>query len=83
MSYKSPDAAVSALCNVLPTGPFNKAALDALVTRALETTPSSSSAELRRAKWELALKTNIFDLAVGLLLQWRENYHIHLCGADE
>ncbi|VDC04277.1 unnamed protein product [Peniophora sp. CBMAI 1063] len=65
MSFKSPDAAVSALCNKLPTGSFDKAALDAQVAQVLETTPSSSSAELRRAKWELALKTNIFDLAMN------------------
>ncbi|KZV60179.1 hypothetical protein PENSPDRAFT_594388 [Peniophora sp. CONT] len=64
MSYKSPNAAVSALCNKLPSVPSNKAALDAQVAHALETTPSSSSVELRRAKWELALKSNIFDLAM-------------------
>lgn len=68
MAYKSPEVAVSDLCAKLPSLPLDRDALNKRVASAVKDTPSSSSAELRKAKWELALKTNTFDLAVRYYL---------------
>ena len=66
MVHKSPSATIAALCKSVPSGPFDRAWLDKTVKDALKETPSNSSAELRRSKWELALKNEVFMLAVRL-----------------
>jgi THO complex subunit 1 len=66
MVHKSPDATIAALCKYPSPKPLDRVWLDKTVKDALKETPSSSSAELRRSKWELALKNEVFMLAVCL-----------------
>ncbi|KAI0031034.1 hypothetical protein K488DRAFT_79302 [Vararia minispora EC-137] len=64
-SYKSPDAAIAALCKQCPSsGPPDKVSLKQVVADALERTPAPSSADLRKSKWELSLKSDVFSLAM-------------------
>ena len=64
MVHASPDAALSRLLKSLPSRPFKKDELDNLVSKVLQDTPSKSSLDVRRGQWELALKNEIFTLAV-------------------
>jgi hypothetical protein len=65
MVHRSPDAAIRYLLQSLPPRPFHKDGLDGLVSKVLEDTPCKfSSSDVRRGRWELALKNDIFDLAV-------------------
>lgn len=64
MVHTSPDAALSHLLKSLPSRPFQKDELDKLVSEVLQDTPSKSSLDVRRGQWELALKNEIFTLAM-------------------
>jgi len=64
MVHASPDAALSHLLKLLPSRPFKKDQLDKLVSEVLQDTPSKSSLDVRRGQWELALKNEIFTLAM-------------------
>lgn len=64
MVHASPDAALSHLLRCLPSRPFQKEELGKLVSEVLQDTPSKSSLDVRRGQWELALKNEIFTLAV-------------------
>ena len=64
MVHASPDAALSHLLKLLPSRPYQKAELDKLVSEVLQDTPSKSSLDVRRGQWELALKNELFILAV-------------------
>lgn len=69
MVHRSPDAAIRYLLHSLPARPFHKDELDKLVSKVLQDTPCKfSSPDVRRGQWELALKGDIFDLAVRLSL---------------
>ena len=64
MVHRSPDAALRYLLQSLPSRPFIKDELDKLVSEVLQDTPSKFSPDVRRGQWELALKSEIFTLAV-------------------
>jgi hypothetical protein len=64
MVHTSPDVALSHLLKSLPSRPFQKGELDKLVSEVLQDAPSKSSLDVRRGQWELALKSEIFKLAV-------------------
>jgi hypothetical protein len=68
MVLASPDAALSHLLKSLPSRPFRKDELDKLVSEVLQDTPSKSSLDVRRGQWELALKNEIFTLAVRVIV---------------
>jgi hypothetical protein len=74
MVHASPDSALSHLLKSLPSRPFQRDELDKLVSEVLQDTPSKSSLDVRRGQWELALKNEIFTLAVrasGLITLYR------------
>ncbi|KAH8992904.1 THO complex subunit 1 transcription elongation factor-domain-containing protein [Lactarius akahatsu] len=64
MDHRSPDAAIRYLLQSLPPRPFHKDELDKLVSEVLQDTPSKFSLDVRRGQWELALKSEIFALAM-------------------
>lgn len=64
MVHASPEAALCHLIESLPPRPVQKDKLDRLVSEVLQDTPSKSSLDVRRGQWELALKNEIFTLAV-------------------
>jgi hypothetical protein len=64
MVHRSPEAALRCLLQSLPPRPFRKDELDKLVSKVLQDTPSEFSSDVRRGQWELALKNEIFTLAV-------------------
>lgn len=64
MVHRSPEAAIRYILQSLPPRPFHKDEFDRLVSKVLEDTPSKFSPDVRRAQWELALKSEIFALAV-------------------
>ncbi len=64
MLHRSPDVALSYLLQSLPPRPFQKDELDKLVSEVLQDKPSKVSLDVRRGQWELALKNEIFTLAV-------------------
>ncbi|KAH9958959.1 THO complex subunit 1 transcription elongation factor-domain-containing protein [Russula dissimulans] len=64
MVHRSPDTALSHLLRSLPPRPFQKDELNRLVSEVLQDVPSKPSLEVRRGQWELALKNEIFTLAM-------------------
>ena len=65
MVHRSPDAVIRHLLQSLPPRPFHKDELNELISKVLQDTPCKfSSPDVRRGQWELALKSDIFDLAV-------------------
>ncbi|KAH9046953.1 THO complex subunit 1 transcription elongation factor-domain-containing protein [Lactarius deliciosus] len=52
------------LLQSLPPRPFHKDELDKLVSKVLQDTPSKFSLDVRRGQWELALKSEMFTLAM-------------------
>jgi len=64
MVHRSPDTALSHLLRSLPPRPFPKDELNKLVSEVLQDVPSKPSLDVRRGQWELALKNEIFTLAV-------------------
>ena len=64
MVHRSPEAALRCLLQSLPPRPFQKDELDDVVSKVLQDTPSKFSPDVRRGQWELALKDEIFTLAV-------------------
>ncbi|KAH9056853.1 hypothetical protein EDB87DRAFT_1675852 [Lactarius vividus] len=64
MDHRSPDAAIRYLLQSLPPRPFHKDELDKLVSKVLQDTPSKFSLDVRRGQWELALKSEMFALAM-------------------
>jgi len=64
MVYNSPESALRALCESLPSRPIGKDTLDRLIDKTLEDTPTKHSSEVQKSQWELALKSEIFALAV-------------------
>ncbi|KAI9432083.1 THO complex subunit 1 transcription elongation factor-domain-containing protein [Lactarius indigo] len=64
MVHRSPDAAIRYLLQSLPPRPFHKDELDNLVSKVLQDTPSKFSLDVRRGQWELALKSEMFTLAM-------------------
>jgi aldose 1-epimerase len=77
MVHRSPDAAIRYLLQSLSSRPFQKDELDELVSKVLRDTPSTFSPDVRRGQWELALKNEIFTLAVRT---GRLSCHIILIG---
>ncbi|KAI9459644.1 THO complex subunit 1 transcription elongation factor-domain-containing protein [Lactarius psammicola] len=65
MVQRSPDAAIRYILQSLPPRPFHKDELDKLVSNVLQDSPSKFSPDVRRGQWELALKSEIFALAVN------------------
>ncbi|KAI0319956.1 UDP-glucose 4-epimerase [Amylostereum chailletii] len=65
MPFSSPEDAVASICKSIPRTPYQKDAIDKLVERALADTPSTHTADVRKGKWEYALKSEIFDLALN------------------
>ncbi|KAH9171037.1 THO complex subunit 1 transcription elongation factor-domain-containing protein [Lactarius sanguifluus] len=61
MDHRSPDAAIRYLLQSLP---LHKDELDNLVSKVLQDTPSKFSLDVRRGQWELALKSEMFALAM-------------------
>lgn len=64
MTHRSPEATLNYLLQSLPPRPFQKDELDELVSTVLQDKPSKLSLDVRRGQWELALKNEIFTLAV-------------------
>ncbi|KAH9980603.1 THO complex subunit 1 transcription elongation factor-domain-containing protein [Russula compacta] len=64
MVHRSPDAALRHILQSLPPRPFQKDELDRLVSEVLQDIPSKFSLDVRRGQWELALKSEIFTLAM-------------------
>lgn len=64
MVHRSPNAALRHILRSLPPRPFQKDELDRLVSEVLQDIPSKFSLDVRRGQWELALKNEIFNLAV-------------------
>jgi hypothetical protein len=70
MVHPSPDVALRHLVQSLPQRPYQKDGLDKLVSEVLQDKPSKSSQDVLRGQWELALKNEIFDLAVRVILSF-------------
>jgi hypothetical protein len=72
MTHRSPEAALNYLLQSLPPRPFQKDEFDKLVSAVLQDKPSNISLDVRRGQWELALKNEIFTLAVCATLLFHD-----------
>lgn len=70
MVHRSPDVALRHLLQSLPPRPYKKDELAKLVSEVLQDKPSKFSQDLLRGQWELALKNEIFSIAVRATLSF-------------
>jgi hypothetical protein len=76
MVHHSPDVALHHLLQLLPPRPYQKDELDQIVSEVLQDKPSKFSQDVLRGQWELALKNEIFTLAVRAVLSVHNAWYL-------